>query len=142
MSPSSSSSSIMNGINQQSSLWHSPIPYLFGGLAAMVGLIVFALIILAWSYKKSSSLLEHQEMNLEMAKEDSVKAVLPQVFDEKIVVIMAGDQMPSYLATPVCTCKSFPNNLLNKEIAFLEKSHKQSSETTSSHQEEDQESNL
>lgn len=31
------------------SAWHSPVPYLFGGLAAMLGLIAFALLILACS---------------------------------------------------------------------------------------------
>lgn len=29
------------------STWHSPVPYLFGGLAAVLGLIAFALLILA-----------------------------------------------------------------------------------------------
>ncbi|RLN04365.1 protein GLUTAMINE DUMPER 3-like [Panicum miliaceum] len=36
------------------SAWHSPVPYLFGGLAAMLGLIAFALLILACSYWKLS----------------------------------------------------------------------------------------
>ncbi|KAL4197360.1 hypothetical protein AMTRI_Chr04g187940 [Amborella trichopoda] len=34
--------------------WHSPVPYLFGGLAAMLGLIAFALLILACSFWKLS----------------------------------------------------------------------------------------
>ncbi|KAG0468619.1 hypothetical protein HPP92_017947 [Vanilla planifolia] len=40
------------------SAWHSPVPYLFGGLAAMLGLIAFALLILACSYWKLSGFLE------------------------------------------------------------------------------------
>ncbi|KAF5787554.1 putative protein glutamine dumper [Helianthus annuus] len=34
--------------------WHSPVPYLFGGLALILGLIAFALLILACSYWKLS----------------------------------------------------------------------------------------
>uniref|UniRef100_A0A6V7QRM9 Uncharacterized protein n=1 Tax=Ananas comosus var. bracteatus TaxID=296719 RepID=A0A6V7QRM9_ANACO len=34
------------------SVWHSPVSFLFGGLAAMLGLIAFALLILACSYWK------------------------------------------------------------------------------------------
>ncbi|KAL1060532.1 hypothetical protein V6Z11_1Z090900 [Gossypium hirsutum] len=41
--------------------WHSPVPYLFGGLAAMLGLIAFALLILACSYWKLSGYLENGE---------------------------------------------------------------------------------
>ncbi|KAL0453572.1 UNVERIFIED_CONTAM: protein GLUTAMINE DUMPER 3 [Sesamum latifolium] len=41
--------------------WHSPVPYLFGGLAAMLGLIAFALLILACSYWKLSGYLENRE---------------------------------------------------------------------------------
>nr|DAD43128.1 TPA_asm: hypothetical protein HUJ06_001358 [Nelumbo nucifera] len=45
----------------QHSPWHSPVPYLFGGLAAMLGLIAFALLILACSYWKLSGQLEGGE---------------------------------------------------------------------------------
>uniref|UniRef100_J3MGF3 Uncharacterized protein n=1 Tax=Oryza brachyantha TaxID=4533 RepID=J3MGF3_ORYBR len=38
--------------------WQSPVPYLFGGLAAMLGLIAFALLILACSYWKLSGYLD------------------------------------------------------------------------------------
>ncbi|XP_010497820.1 PREDICTED: protein GLUTAMINE DUMPER 2, partial [Camelina sativa] len=34
--------------------WHSPVPYLFGGLAAMLALISLALLILACSYWRLS----------------------------------------------------------------------------------------
>lgn len=37
--------------------WQSPVPYLFGGLAAMLGLITLALLILACSYWKLNSYL-------------------------------------------------------------------------------------
>ncbi|KAF9592379.1 hypothetical protein IFM89_014549 [Coptis chinensis] len=67
---------------QPHSPWHSPILYLFGGLAAI--------------YVGS----HNEERDLEKAQ-DSIKAC--PVFEEKIVVIMAGDDNPTYLATPVFT---------------------------------------
>ncbi|PWA61485.1 hypothetical protein CTI12_AA369460 [Artemisia annua] len=98
-SPSSSS---------QLSPWHSPVPYLFGGLAAMLVLILFALLILACSYFKFSiemDSLEDVERDLESnngnlsSKMELYK--IPPVFEEKYVVIMAGQAKPTFLATPV-----------------------------------------
>ncbi|XP_027183380.1 protein GLUTAMINE DUMPER 2-like [Coffea eugenioides] len=92
------------------SLWHSPLPYLFGGLAAMLGLIAFALLLLACSYWRLSSSINNQESTGERDSEeggDDGKAenaaagkAMPG-FEEKIVVIMAGDVKPTFLATPV-----------------------------------------
>ncbi|KAL8101788.1 hypothetical protein AgCh_033617 [Apium graveolens] len=89
--------------------WHSPVPYLFGGLAAMLGLIVFALLILACSYwKLSGRMQEENERDLEAGDhkpENSSGKEFPVVFEDKIVVIMAGDVKPTFLATPICTNK-------------------------------------
>nr|XP_009765071.1 PREDICTED: protein GLUTAMINE DUMPER 2-like [Nicotiana sylvestris]XP_016440242.1 PREDICTED: protein GLUTAMINE DUMPER 2-like [Nicotiana tabacum] len=79
----------------QRSPWHSPAPYLFAGVAAMLGLIAFALVILACSYRKRSS--DDPEAG---ADEDDNLKVMP-VFEEKIVVIMAGDLNPTFLAMPI-----------------------------------------
>ncbi|KAJ4875278.1 Protein GLUTAMINE DUMPER 3 [Raphanus sativus] len=89
--------------------WHSPIPYLFGGLAAMLGLIAFALLILACSYWRLSGYLDSEEnqsrdRDLEAGDAKPEKAV---ALPEKFLVIMAGDVNPTYLATPVeKTCTS------------------------------------
>jgi hypothetical protein len=90
------------------SSWHSPIPYLFGGLAAMLGLIAFALLILACSYWRLSGQLQDDEennnnnRNIENEKEsENSKNESIKVYEEKILVIMAGDQNPTFLATPV-----------------------------------------
>ncbi|KAF3657321.1 Protein GLUTAMINE DUMPER 4 [Capsicum annuum] len=93
----------------QRSPCHSPVPYLFGGLAAMLGLIAFALLILACSYWKLSSHLRENDYHSEVETESGdtensgagVVKTMPPVFEEKIVVIMAGDSRPSFLATPV-----------------------------------------
>ncbi|RDX98612.1 Protein GLUTAMINE DUMPER 2, partial [Mucuna pruriens] len=70
----------------------SPIPYLFGGLALMLALIGLALLILACSYSKSSSSTSNEEKTTKRMEVDS---------EPKIVVIMAGDSNPTYLAKPV-----------------------------------------
>ncbi|KAJ8500886.1 hypothetical protein OPV22_011438 [Ensete ventricosum] len=83
--------------------WHSPVPYLFGGLAALLGLISLALLILACSYWKLSGYLESGE-DTGTAVELYVKPVAaPTVYEEKVVVIMAGDAKPTFLATPMST---------------------------------------
>ncbi|PIN16425.1 hypothetical protein CDL12_10922 [Handroanthus impetiginosus] len=87
--------------------WHSPVPYLFGGLAAMLGLIAFALLILACSYWKLSGYLENRgdgERDLEAGEADGGDGgskAAPAVMEEKFLVIMAGQEKPTFLATPV-----------------------------------------
>lgn len=93
------------------SAWHSPVPYLFGGLAAMLGLIAFALLILACSYWKLSGYLEGSNNNHGDGDAASEKPVAPPVvphvcYEEKIVVIMAGDEKPTFLATPMSSRNS------------------------------------
>ncbi|CAK8564223.1 unnamed protein product [Lathyrus sativus] len=84
--------------------WHSPVPYLFGGLAAMLGLIAFALLILACSYWKLSGYLEgngESERDLEAGQATNDTDEKPQKpYEEKILVIMAGQEKPTFLATP------------------------------------------
>uniref|UniRef100_A0A2P2Q9G3 Uncharacterized protein n=1 Tax=Rhizophora mucronata TaxID=61149 RepID=A0A2P2Q9G3_RHIMU len=86
--------------------WHSPMPYLFGGLAAMLGLIAFALLILACSYGRLSSRFRSVEggrRDLERGneKEGISSGDSHKVSNDKILVIMAGNHKPTFLATPV-----------------------------------------
>lgn len=91
--------------------WHSPVPYLFGGLAAMLGLIAFALLILACSYWKLSGYLESGneggERDLEAGEGENKSGdgseKKPVAFEEKILVIMAGELKPTFLATPMAS---------------------------------------
>uniref|UniRef100_A0A7N0TY83 Uncharacterized protein n=1 Tax=Kalanchoe fedtschenkoi TaxID=63787 RepID=A0A7N0TY83_KALFE len=85
--------------------WHSPVPYLFGGLAAMLGLIAFALLILACSYWKLSGYLEGENGGGEdQGGNNEVEIVKVEndnrIFEEKFLVIMAGEVKPTHLATP------------------------------------------
>ncbi|CAJ2649702.1 protein glutamine dumper 3-like [Trifolium pratense] len=90
--------------------WHSPVPYLFGGLAAMLGLIAFALLILACSYWKLSGYLEgnnESERDLEAGQGNNETDQKPQKpYEEKILVIMAGQNKPTFLATPSMSSSS------------------------------------
>ncbi|KAK4435716.1 protein GLUTAMINE DUMPER 4 [Sesamum alatum] len=97
----------------QRSPWHSPVPYLFGGLAAMLGLIAFALLILACSYWKLSAGEDAGQGDLEAGagekgESNSDAKALP-VFEEKVLVIMAGDVKPTFLATPMSSRGSSSN---------------------------------
>ncbi|KAL6501884.1 Protein GLUTAMINE DUMPER 4 [Orobanche gracilis] len=97
----------------QRSQWRSPVPYLFGGLAAMLGLIAFALLILACSYWKLSGAGEDGGEGGADASErvdGGSDANDAAVFEEKILVIMAGDVEPSFLATPMPNKTWFSNN--------------------------------
>lgn len=96
--------------------WHSPVPYLFGGLAAMLSLIAFALLILACSYaKQAGNHDEERDLEAGDSKPDNNDKDSPYVFEEKFLVIMAGQANPTFIATPVlsnttsfgcCKCQS------------------------------------
>ncbi|KAK9278756.1 hypothetical protein L1049_028333 [Liquidambar formosana] len=77
--------------------WNSPVPYVFGGLAMLLGLIAVALLILACTPHKSTrdSSCDTEEkptkvMNTQLAE-----------LEPKIVVIMAGNDNPTYIAKPI-----------------------------------------
>lgn len=91
--------------------WHSPVPYLFGGLAAMLGLIAFALLILACSYWKLSGYLDSASNGPESGgdlesgdgkpRDSGAAKASPHPLEQRIVVIMAGEEKPTFLATPM-----------------------------------------
>lgn len=90
----------------QRSLWQSPVPYLFGGLSAMLGLVAFALLILACSYWKLFDFARGPENRDGGGRTDieadgggggAVAAPLP-VLEEKYLVVMAGQEEPTFLA--------------------------------------------
>lgn len=103
--------------------WHSPVPYLFGGLAAMLGLIAFALLILACSYWRLSTTSDDSGegngggVDEEKESRSGVKAA-SAAYEEKILVIMAGDDLPRFLATPAankCMCGHEGKMVISKE---------------------------
>ncbi|XP_028807090.1 protein GLUTAMINE DUMPER 5-like [Neltuma alba] len=146
----SPSSSLAPGASSLSSVqrspWHSPVPYLFGGLAAMLGLIAFALLILACSYWKLSGFLQSEEgseRDLESGdvqkQSDSANNETVTVFEEKILVIMAGDENPTFLATPVCSkASSLGDGICKVGVDAQERSEKQEKETECENQQGNQ----
>ncbi|ONK68230.1 uncharacterized protein A4U43_C05F9050 [Asparagus officinalis] len=76
--------------------WQSPTPYIFGGLASVMGLILIALIVLVCSDHKSSDGDENSR-----SQPEAPAAVSPVEREAKVmVVIMAGDDEPTFLAKP------------------------------------------
>lgn len=90
--------------------WKSTVPiYLFGGLAAMLGLIAFALLILACSYWKLSGYRNSGDTAGEGKPDDGGATEKGgEVVLNSVLVIMAGDQKPTFLATatPVATSRA------------------------------------
>jgi len=100
----------MSAGNNNMSVWQSPVPYLLGGVGAMLVLIAVAVIILAWSYFKESRSgnAGDEESNRtsddgDMAKNDRTEDVstLSDGKDEmRVIVIMAGNEKPTCIAKP------------------------------------------
>ncbi|KAJ7956533.1 Protein GLUTAMINE DUMPER like [Quillaja saponaria] len=79
--------------------WNSSAPYLFGGLGIVFGIIGMALLVLS-CYRHNPTSPENSLCD--DAKEKSVEKRSSQGGDElKIVVVMAGDDQPTYVAKPV-----------------------------------------
>lgn len=102
--------SMVDGSVQQG--WKTPIPYLFGGLALMLCLIAIALLILACSFRKS-----HPNNNNNGNPKPKTQFTNKQSqSDVKIVVIMAGDENPTYLAKPLPCPMVIPYNSNNNFV--------------------------
>ncbi|MCL7034290.1 hypothetical protein MKW94_019383 [Papaver nudicaule] len=81
--------------------WNSPIPYLFGGLVAMLFLIALSLVILLCAYYKKSSPTSHEDM-VDIEKPAAAKSVLqPLDMEPTIAVISPGDYIPRFLLKPI-----------------------------------------
>lgn len=98
----------------------------------MLGLIAFALLILACSYWKLSGYLENGERgegdrDLE-AGDETQKGGAP-VMEQKFLVIMAGEVKPTFLATPISSSRS--SSFGDKSCCCGEKGEKLEEETTS-----------
>jgi len=69
---------------------HSPVPYLFGGLAAMLILLAIALLMLVCSFRSDNiSTTSTPSMGTEK-----------DVEEDRVAVIMAGNERPTFLAMP------------------------------------------
>jgi hypothetical protein len=80
-------------------LWSTPTPYLFIGFAIVMSLIAVALAVLLCSRRKEGR-REDQEEVIVQAGMMSVRVLAPLDRESpKVVVVMAGDDAPSFLAS-------------------------------------------
>ncbi|CAK8540838.1 unnamed protein product [Lathyrus sativus] len=103
-------------------IWKSPIPYLFGGLALMLILISVALVILVCNYKKRGSSMQSSNSGEEM-KQVMSKNVEMVNSEPEVLVIMAGEVKPTFLAKPAinsslpyCTCGAESSSTNSSEL--------------------------
>ncbi|CAN4082762.1 unnamed protein product [Withania somnifera] len=75
--------------------WNSTVPYLFGGL-----LFIFQLIFVALMSRNSPSMSRGENNGTVIPTNVHNQIDIMVAMKPKIVVIMAGDDKPSYLATP------------------------------------------
>ena len=91
----------------------SPVPYLFGGVGAMFILIAFSLIILGCSYLKDctkegqeNNRSKHQNVENDGVRKNEMAEDMSNVSDDKddvrVIVIMDGDEKPTFIAKPMC----------------------------------------
>lgn len=100
-----------------SSLWKTPLPYVLGVAIIIMALIVFALSDLLCSDREDSDNNDRYSEQVraitsghggESAVENGRKSEMREIYrpnysddkDEKLVVIMAGDELPSFIAMP------------------------------------------
>ncbi|KAG0479896.1 hypothetical protein HPP92_010754 [Vanilla planifolia] len=90
------------------SAWQSPVPYVFGALAAMFALVSFALLIVVWSYLSSGSFEGSAADEEPGGGNDGNDGCRPpsSAYRQSLAVIMAGDDKPSFLATPTFADKN------------------------------------
>ncbi|KAK9116414.1 hypothetical protein Sjap_015361 [Stephania japonica] len=85
-------------------LWHTPLPFLFGGIAAAILLIAVSLVILLCTNYRSSSSSSSSSFtthDIDVEKARAQPSMMPsQMQEPKFVVVMAGNDVPTYIAKP------------------------------------------
>ncbi|XP_051199277.1 protein GLUTAMINE DUMPER 6-like [Lolium perenne] len=78
-------------------LWRTPTPYLLLGFALMMGLMAVALLILLCTRPKPSGSSRRGSASEEASARGATMAPLDR--EPKVIVIMPGDHMPSFIAS-------------------------------------------
>ena len=98
--------------SSQISAGNSPVSYLLGGVACIAVLIAFSFIILACSYflkhctieDQENNRSEHQNLELGDGGRNEMGEDMSNVSDDRdddgVIVIMAGDEKPTFIAKP------------------------------------------
>ncbi|TMW80079.1 hypothetical protein EJD97_024123 [Solanum chilense] len=78
--------------------WKSPLPYLFGGLALTMALIIVAIILLVFSfYQPCSGDDEEEDKSASRGNNSTSMAEM----SPRIIVIMAGERKPTHIGVPI-----------------------------------------
>ncbi|KAM7267700.1 hypothetical protein ACFE04_009866 [Oxalis oulophora] len=83
--------------------WNTPLPYLFTGLLIVFGIIAVALFILACCQQLSTIANDHHDHQSscdDKEKKSAKSGENPASNLPEIVVIMAGDDRPTFVAKP------------------------------------------
>ncbi|CAN6194179.1 unnamed protein product [Urochloa humidicola] len=88
---------LMAGSSGRPSPWRTPTPYLFLGFAFMMGLIAVALLVLICTRRKPTRRAGAADLEAQDAS-SAARALAPLDREPKVVVVMAGDLAPSFLA--------------------------------------------
>ncbi|GLJ43161.1 hypothetical protein SUGI_0896050 [Cryptomeria japonica] len=113
-----------NSVNAlPNSLWHSPVPYLLGGVCVIVLLLAVAFILLLLSSLKiahngpSGNEGAHM-INIEDGEKNAETKLsgCDQKTVESVIVVMAGDEEPSFLATPIMLSESAKEDVLQMAV--------------------------
>jgi hypothetical protein len=100
-----------------SSLWKTPLPYVLGGAIIVMALILFTLSDLFCSHREDSNnngryseqvstirLGHGSESTIEYGRKNEMREIYTPNYsddkEEKLIVIMAGDELPSFIAMP------------------------------------------
>jgi hypothetical protein len=91
-------------------VWQSPVPYLLGGVLAMILLVAVALVVLVLSNWKKPGLVQtirNESVGRaggsngnERKNDEIVMTCSDDKQDGQVTVIMAGDEIPTFLAMP------------------------------------------
>jgi len=76
--------------------WKTPVPYVLGAAGSIIGLIVFAFLLLVCSCWKDS--FGHSGENNMRSGHSNESTIEYNEIDETVVVIMAGDEKPTFIA--------------------------------------------
>lgn len=85
-------------------MWHTPVPYLFGGFGAVMILIAAALVVLACSHWRST-----RARSSDMSSLSERPVIVQLAVEPGMVVIMAGDSKPSFIAKPFSLAEDEPS---------------------------------
>ncbi|KAG5624091.1 hypothetical protein H5410_009309 [Solanum commersonii] len=85
--------------------WKSPLPYLFGGLALTLALIIVALLLLVFSFYQPWSDEEEEDKSASRGNNSTSMVEM----SPRIIVILAGERKPTHIGVPISSSDKCPH---------------------------------